>query len=1036
MSYHDQYIMAPAQPAFSFQPPTPINASGDAGYTVSSSASSSSALPMPIPMSASSSRASSRAGTPSSSRGGSARHHPYSASPASWSEHSVPLFRPQSATSASEYSTWDSDASSFDMHGSSFGSYSFSPASSQDVPTSRPSTASSPYVADAAPPKIGRNGKPVKSHSRKQAPGHIKRPPNAFILFRSHCCAPESVDPSLPEPPGTAHARYLASLEINNSQHISMIVSQVWNQLKPEEKEYWDEKARLAKEEHARLHPDYRYRPQQRTQETVRRRKKPEPKDRNQERNACTEVAQQVLKLDAATFERRHEGDLAVDYVQQVQAGMPSGVAGAGAAGEDVAPVSTTPDERKPARQASPRKTRTRPAPAKSRAKVCAPAPAPSASPSQSSSQVRTVKLQPTVAASHGPSFGEFSYLAPPGSATQPSSSYLSQQLEQGDFSASAGRAPYGRRTSHTRTQPLGTPDEDQPFAFVAQLESHFGGSHFSSSSSVSDSSLSTSASSTSSFPIDPRLEALPAPPPYPHAAFPVDVSPFESHFSLDPSSTARPPTAYQVEPVDSYPPSSAPGSSRPMTAHDDPLSQMQNYTLGGPSSFASSSSSSSSSSFGSALGDLPKSGALLAERRAGASPAPLDALQRRRGTLRASDVGAGNMGDLMLISPLTTTFNGRRQSIGWQPTVRRVSLAGGSVALAHGQVHPQASTQPQDGQLLPPAQAFCRRSSLSTTVISAEQLDTVTFSQALLDTIPSEGLSEGLSHYSFGDAPSFGFSPPGQGEYDSERPSTADSAWSTDDVERLECDMPVGFYDRRRSTIVASKFMSASACAASSPSSQGYHAGSEDFFVPPNSALSSAPSSFDGSLQLPEPPSFDGHGAQPSPAFGSPKYGGSFQPQSHFAPLTVDSILAAATAGDVDGYSCDPLSSSGLPGDAGASPEWLASTQDGDESGSAMHTTALSVLNERRQHFSAPAQFAHDLSLHIVHDEGTTYVYLTLEQMKNEPLMTWIKEQGYGIAVLMPSPDMSPPLHPSPEPVPPLDQLCLSSPSSAPSVL
>ncbi|GAA5926764.1 hypothetical protein JCM3775_007032 [Rhodotorula graminis] len=1035
MSYHDQYIMAPAQPAFSFQPPTPITASGDAGYTVSSSASSSSALPMPIPMSAPSTRASSRAGTPSSSRGGSARHHPYSASPASWSEHSLPLFRPQSATSASEYSAWDSDASSFDMHGSSFGSYSFSPASSHDVPASRPSTASSPYVADAAPAKIGRNGKPVKSHSRKQAPGHIKRPPNAFILFRSHCCAPESVDPSLPDPPGTAHARYLASLEINNSQHISMIVSQVWNQLKPEEKDYWDEKARFAKEEHARLHPDYRYRPQQRGKETVRRRKKPEPKDRNQERNACTEVAQQVLKLEATSFERRHEGDLAVDYVQQVQANMPSGVPGAAtAADEDVAPSSMSSAEAKRPRQPSPRKTRTRRAPAKSRAKACAPTPAPSASPSQaSSSQVRTVKLEPTVAASRGPSFDEYSYLAPPGSAPQPSSSGLARQLEQGDFSAVAVRAQYGRRTSHTRTQPPGPADEDQPFAFVTQLDSHIGGSHFSSSSSVSDSSLSASASSSSSFPIDPRLENLSAPAPYPHDTFPVDVSPFDPQFSLDASRSDPSPTGYLVEPA--YPPSSVPPvSSRPSTAHDEALSQMQNYTLGGPSSFASS------TSFGSALGDLPKSGALLAERRAAASPSPLDALQRRRGTLRASDVGAGSMGDLMLISPLTTTFNGRRQSIGWQPTVRRVSLAGGSVALAHGQVHPQASTQPQehghDGQLLPPAQAFCRRSSLSTTVISAEQLDTVTFSQALLDTIPTEGLSDGLSQYSFGDAPSFGLSPPGQGAYDSDRPSTADSTWSVDDVERLECDMPIGFFDRRRSTIVASKFMSALACAASSPSSQGYHVGSEDFFVPPNSALSSAPSSFDASLQLPEPPSFDGHGAQPSPAFASPEYGGSFQPQSHLAALTVDSILAAAAAGDVNGYSCDPLSSSGLPGDAGASPEWLASTQDGDESGAAMHTTALSVLNERRQHFSTPAQLAHEPDLHFVHEEGCTYVYLTMEQMQDEKLLTWIKEQGYGIAVLMPSPDMSTPLHPSPEAIPALDQLCLSPPSSAPSVL
>ncbi|KAL7339612.1 high mobility group box domain-containing protein, partial [Rhodotorula toruloides] len=73
-------------------------------------------------------------------------------------------------------------------------------------------------------------------------PGHIKRPPNAFILFRSHCCQPDSS----------------SSLD---PQHISVIVSQVWKGLSAKDKSYWEDKARIAKEEHQRLHPDYKYRP-------------------------------------------------------------------------------------------------------------------------------------------------------------------------------------------------------------------------------------------------------------------------------------------------------------------------------------------------------------------------------------------------------------------------------------------------------------------------------------------------------------------------------------------------------------------------------------------------------------------------------------------------------------------------------------------------------------------------------------------------------------------------------------------------------
>ncbi|ORY62864.1 high mobility group box domain-containing protein, partial [Leucosporidium creatinivorum] len=74
----------------------------------------------------------------------------------------------------------------------------------------------------------------------------IKRPPNAFIIFRSHCCAPD---------------QQLSELGITDHRHISRIVSHLWKSLKPAEKAYWEQKAQQKKDEHAAAHPDYRYKP-------------------------------------------------------------------------------------------------------------------------------------------------------------------------------------------------------------------------------------------------------------------------------------------------------------------------------------------------------------------------------------------------------------------------------------------------------------------------------------------------------------------------------------------------------------------------------------------------------------------------------------------------------------------------------------------------------------------------------------------------------------------------------------------------------
>lgn len=137
-----------------------------------------------------------------------------------------------------------------------------------------------------------------KSHARKTPPGHIKRPPNAFILFRSHCCQPQDAlaEAQASNIPGTPSAQQLSSLGITDHRHISRITSHLWKSLSPAEKGYWDHQAQMKKIEHTTLHPNYRYKPVQRAKEDVRRRRKGGEQEIENEKSACEEVAMALLK--------------------------------------------------------------------------------------------------------------------------------------------------------------------------------------------------------------------------------------------------------------------------------------------------------------------------------------------------------------------------------------------------------------------------------------------------------------------------------------------------------------------------------------------------------------------------------------------------------------------------------------------------------------------------------------------------------------------------------------------------------------------
>ncbi|KAF4573162.1 hypothetical protein EYR36_007672 [Pleurotus pulmonarius] len=118
---------------------------------------------------------------------------------------------------------------------------------------SLPSTPSSGYssplpsaVNSALPQPGAHPGRPLKkSHARKQPPGHVPRPCNAFILFRCDFVRQKKIP---------------ASVE-RDHRNISRIAGKVWREMSEAEKAPWLSMAEKEREKHSQAHPGYRYAP-------------------------------------------------------------------------------------------------------------------------------------------------------------------------------------------------------------------------------------------------------------------------------------------------------------------------------------------------------------------------------------------------------------------------------------------------------------------------------------------------------------------------------------------------------------------------------------------------------------------------------------------------------------------------------------------------------------------------------------------------------------------------------------------------------
>ncbi|KAH9856392.1 high mobility group box domain-containing protein, partial [Lenzites betulinus] len=77
---------------------------------------------------------------------------------------------------------------------------------------------------------------------------HIKRPENAFMLFRK----------------SRVHLYNAGAPRKQTQSRISKLVSSDWHSLTPEEKQPWFDLAQKVAAEHRQRHPNYKYRPRRR----------------------------------------------------------------------------------------------------------------------------------------------------------------------------------------------------------------------------------------------------------------------------------------------------------------------------------------------------------------------------------------------------------------------------------------------------------------------------------------------------------------------------------------------------------------------------------------------------------------------------------------------------------------------------------------------------------------------------------------------------------------------------------------------------
>ena len=135
----------------------------------------------------------------------------------------------------------------------------FSPTSSRGADSSL-SVLSSPTAPPPSQASSHRRRRSTASDIGERRPkkgdyDYIKRPENAFILFRRKKC--EERQAAQEEDDGSS-----GPVKKQRQADLSKTISQQWKSLPAEERQYWEDLAKEKKKEHEAMYPNYVYRPQ------------------------------------------------------------------------------------------------------------------------------------------------------------------------------------------------------------------------------------------------------------------------------------------------------------------------------------------------------------------------------------------------------------------------------------------------------------------------------------------------------------------------------------------------------------------------------------------------------------------------------------------------------------------------------------------------------------------------------------------------------------------------------------------------------
>ncbi|KAF5342901.1 hypothetical protein D9758_015414 [Tetrapyrgos nigripes] len=138
----------------------------------------------------------------------------------------------------------------------------------------------------------------LERRPKKGDEDYIKRPENAFILFRRKCCEDRLSELDSPSTP-SENASHSGPTKKQRQADLSKTISQQWKSLPTEERQHWERLAKEKKKEHEALYPNYQYRPQRvRDKDGKVRNKKRQP--RNQSASTTTTTSE-LSPISAST---------------------------------------------------------------------------------------------------------------------------------------------------------------------------------------------------------------------------------------------------------------------------------------------------------------------------------------------------------------------------------------------------------------------------------------------------------------------------------------------------------------------------------------------------------------------------------------------------------------------------------------------------------------------------------------------------------------------------------------------------------------